>query len=92
MKKKLFCLLLLFILPVCLLFTGCVSTAQTADVREEFVIGDIVLVKVEHGRHFDMFVDKKTKVIYIYNTTGYQGGLTAMLDSDGKPLIYEGEL
>lgn len=92
MKKKILIILLALIIPICLLFAGCVSTAQTADVGEEFVIGDIVLVKVEHGRHFDMFVDKKTKVIYIYNTTGNQGGLTAMLDSDGKPLIYEGEL
>lgn len=93
MKKKLFCLLLILVLPVCLLFTGCSSkNAQISDVGKEYIIGDITLVKIAKETEFCVFVDKNTRVMYLYNTTAYQGGLTAMLDSDGKPLIYEGEL
>ena len=92
MKKKLFCLLLLLVLPVCLLFTGCSKTAQSSNTGEEFIVGDIILVKIVKTSNFSIFVDKNTRVMYLYNTTNYQGGLTVMLDADGKPLIYEGEL
>lgn len=93
MKKKLFCLLLLLVLPVCLLFTGCNSkNAQTSDIGKEYVIGDIILVKIAKETEFCVLVDKNTRVMYLYNTTSYQGGLTPLLDSDGKPLLYEGEL
>ena len=36
-----------------------------------------------------VLVHKETRVMYI---TYYHGGTTVMLDEDGKPLIYEGEL
>ena len=92
MKKKLFCLLLILVLPVCLLFTGCFKTAQSSSTGEEFIVGDIILVKIAKTSNFSIFVDKNTRVMYLYNTTNYQGGLTVMLDADGKPLLYEGEL
>lgn len=92
MKKKLFCLLLILVLPVCLLFTGCSKTAQSSSTGEEFIVGDIILVKIAKTSNFSIFVDKNTRVMYLYNTTNYQGGLTVMLDADGKPLLYEGEL
>ena len=31
--------------------------------------------------------DKQTGVHYLYVASGYGGGLTALLDSDGKPII-----
>ena len=31
--------------------------------------------------------DKETGVLYLFHYDGYAGGLTVMLDSDGKPLI-----
>lgn len=35
----------------------------------------------------EIWVDKKTGVNYLYHTEGYSGGLTPLLDRDGKPVI-----
>lgn len=95
MKKKLFCLLLILILPVCFLFSGCKAkkTMSEAEKLTSYKVGDIELVKVEKGDGFMIFVDKKTKVMYLmsYSDYGQYSGLTIMLDANGKPLIYEGE-
>lgn len=34
-----------------------------------------------------VLVDKKTGVNYLFVTSGYAGGLTPLLDRDGKPLV-----
>lgn len=34
-----------------------------------------------------IFMDKETGVLYMWRGVGYRGGLTVMLDADGKPLI-----
>lgn len=34
-----------------------------------------------------IIVDKKTGVNYLFVTSGYAGGLTVLLDRDGKPVI-----
>ncbi len=35
----------------------------------------------------EVFVDKETGVNYLYRVDGYAGGLTVLLDKDGKPVI-----
>ena len=35
----------------------------------------------------EIWVDKETGVSYFWHTEGYGGGLTALLDRDGKPVI-----
>jgi len=35
--------------------------------------------------------DKQTGVHYLYIASGYGGGLTALLDSEGKPVISKNE-
>lgn len=35
----------------------------------------------------EIWVDQKTGVNYIYHVSGYAGGLTPLLDRDGKPII-----
>lgn len=35
-----------------------------------------------------IIVDTETGVMYLWKTDYYKGGLTVMLDRDGKPLIY----
>ena len=35
----------------------------------------------------EIFVDKEIGVNYIYKHFGYSGGLTVLLDSEGKPVI-----
>ena len=34
-----------------------------------------------------IFVDKKTGVNYLFIQSGYAGGLTPLLDRDGKPVV-----
>ena len=34
-----------------------------------------------------VYVDKETGVNYLYVHTGYAGGLTVLLDADGKPVV-----
>ena len=35
----------------------------------------------------EIWVDTETGVNYIYHKDGYSGGLTPLLDKDGKPII-----
>lgn len=35
----------------------------------------------------EIWVDKETGVHYLYRQDGYSGGLTPLLDSDGKPVV-----
>ena len=35
----------------------------------------------------EIWVDKKTGVNYLWHHSGYAGGLTPLLDKDGKPIV-----
>lgn len=35
----------------------------------------------------EIWVDKVTGVNYIFHASGYSGGLTPLLDKDGKPVV-----
>lgn len=35
----------------------------------------------------EIWVDKETGVNYLYHQSGYSGGLTPLLDREGKPII-----
>lgn len=35
----------------------------------------------------EIWVDKQTGVNYIYRQSGYSGGLTVLVDADGKPVV-----
>ncbi len=39
------------------------------------------------GSGFEIWVDKKTGVNYLWRSGGYSGGLTVLLDADGKPVV-----
>ena len=36
---------------------------------------------------FEIWVDTKTGVNYIYRQSGYSGGMTPLLSADGKPVV-----
>lgn len=36
----------------------------------------------------EIWVDRETGIQYLYHAAGYSGGLTPLLDKEGKPLIY----
>ena len=88
MKK----LLLLLLLPVMLL-AGC------GDIRSDDYVSveqdRFVEVKNYYsatGCDYTIVVDKETKVMYLMFLIGYKGGLTVMLNSDGTPMLWQGEL
>ena len=35
----------------------------------------------------EIWVDKETGVNYLYHQSGYAGGMTVLLDKDGKPVV-----
>ena len=35
----------------------------------------------------EIWVDKETGVNYVYRQSGYSGGLTVLVDADGKPVV-----
>lgn len=35
----------------------------------------------------EIWVDRETGVNYLYHEDGYSGGLTALLDREGKPVV-----
>ena len=35
----------------------------------------------------EIWVDKETGVNYLFHASGYAGGLTVMVDRDGKPIV-----
>ncbi len=37
----------------------------------------------------EIWVDRETGVNYLYRQSGYAGGMTVLLDKDGKPVITE---
>ena len=39
------------------------------------------------GPRMEILVDRQTGVNYVFAQSGYSGGLTVLLDRDGKPVI-----
>ena len=50
-------------------------------------------MKTKYGTSasYTIFTDSETGVQYLWITDHYKGGLTVMLDRDGKPLIDKGD-
>lgn len=91
MKKKLFCLLLILILPVCLLFAGCATPVETTQKKEKeehlFIVVDSFYPP--DGHTCSVLVHKETRIMYLMQN---EGGITVMVDKYGNPLIYYGAL
>lgn len=49
----------------------------------------ICVYKQRHFNYIEIFVDKETGVNYLYRQDGYSGGLTPLLDKDGKVVVTE---
>ena len=41
----------------------------------------------QSGGCVEIWVDKETGVNYIFTSSGYSGGLSVLLDKDGKPVV-----
>lgn len=72
-----------------LLFTGCAYRDRTFQGSGRFKLID------DTNSNADgcfILVEKKTRVMYLFVKYGYGAGLTVMVDEEGKPMLYEGEL
>lgn len=86
--KKIFVVLATLMLSVTLM--GCsanpAETTYTDDVPSRFVI-------IEQSDLWNVVADQETKVMYAVSAGSYNyGNFTMLVDSDGTPLLYEGEL
>lgn len=99
MKKILFILIIL-IMPVCLLFAGCGTVSNNyqdnSTVAERFVFVEKIQNSFEDikGNTYDIYiiVDKQTKIMYWF-FKGYRTlSIETILDTDGKPMLWQGEL
>lgn len=81
MKKKIAIILaILLILSLCIVFCSC---------NDERVSGRFFIVERGYGTYnWQILCDKSTRVLYLQ----YSSGITVMLDENGKPLLYEGEI
>jgi uncharacterized lipoprotein YehR (DUF1307 family) len=97
MKKKLLMLLLVLIMPAMLL-TGCGKIPQTENFTSEENTRFIYVKEYTYGDndYFKILVDKETRVMYLYkrhrNGEASTAGLTALLNADGTPMLWEGKL
>lgn len=48
-------------------------------------------ILVQDESDLEIYCDKKTKVMYLVKSVYKGGGITLLVDADGKPLLYEGE-
>lgn len=72
-----------------LLFTGCAYRDKTFQNSGRFKLIDEMYM--ESDGYF-ILVDKETRVMYLFAKYGYGAGLEVMVDEEGKPMLYEGEL
>ena len=78
--KKIVCLTL--VLMIVLAFIGCSETYNT-ETTDRFI--------VVYSDNFSnaIYADKETNVLYFWHFVGYSGGLSVMLDENGKPLLWD---
>lgn len=76
-------ILVLFMLLVTL--TSCCTESAEADKTNPFR-GMFEVYSVDCCT--SVLVDKGTRVCYLWRGVSYQGGLTVMMDEDGRPLTY----
>lgn len=63
------------------------ANVPPSGIENEFTEGRFV--KVKGGFDYNIYVDTETKVMYWSN--GTNGGVAAIIDADGKPILYRGE-
>lgn len=94
MKKKIFCLIMLLIIPTSLLLSGCSgknnsSNGQNPEEQVEFItLKDYTRLTYINLKAV-IVVNKATRVMYMVDNNG---AITVMLNADGSPMIYQGEL
>lgn len=83
---------LIAILMLAVMLVGCGSSSES-DVRDGEKSDQKRFVLVEHTWGYEIMVDRETRVMYVVSNGSYNHGtFTLMVDENGKPLTWEGEL
>lgn len=88
MKKKI--LIILCCLMICVSFGGCGDSSQT-DIGIVNCCGRDFLEIDTPGIGY-ITVDVETKVQYMHFSIGNTARVAVLVDSDGKPILYEGSI
>lgn len=78
--KKIVCLGL--VLMIVFAFIGCSEQKSDNTETDRFI-------EVYSDLTNKIFVDTETNVLYFWHYGGYSGGLSVMVDENGKPLLWE---
>ena len=87
--------LVIVVLVLALLLCGCGENKIPFEEREAFSISDrFVCISKQVGIdiHYYIYVDRKTRVMYLAQGGGYTSGMTAIINADGTPELYDGDL
>lgn len=83
--------IIISIILCCLVLSGCGRKNEVIKTTELDSRFKIIKDTNDGYGYCDIIVDTETGVMYLFRGAGYRGGLTVMVDTDGKPLIYEGD-
>ena len=88
MIKKIICLSLVILLFT---FVGCSDMNTTEDTlsQEDFSMFVLIEKETHYGYHYSIIYHKETKVMYALD---HYNHFTVMVDTEGKPLLYEEDL
>jgi hypothetical protein len=96
MKKIIAIFIMIFI--CCVMFIGCNKQNQTLTIYETTTVNELdgrfkVIADDNLGTGYcNVIVDNETGVMYLFRGSMNRGGLTVMVDADGNPLIYSGDV
>ena len=86
MKKIIISLLIMIIIVLTGWLLKDVSIQNNYAENERFI--QIYTQYSKNGYGFRIYYDKETKVMYLISDIYKGGGITVLVDKDGKPLIY----
>lgn len=90
--KKTLCIFVITVILVCIL-CACDNVTYNEDTDSDVVtVPQARFYQIRYSNKTKVIIDVETRVQYLYHDSGYDGGMTVLLDQDGKPLLYEGEL
>ena len=89
MRKKLLIIVAILLFVFCA-FCGCSDDADKQLISSEE--NRLVLISSQENDCIKIYCDRKTRVMYICSNVYCGYVFTVMLDENGKPLLYEGEL
>ena len=88
--------LVIVVLVLALSLCGCGKDKMPFEEHETFSISERFVCISKQAEAFDVryyiYVDRKTRVMYLAQGGGYTSGMTAILKADGTPELYEGDL